>query len=521
VPTVPDYTLENHETAHTPYIIQPGETVRIECAIVLGESNDPCDALDAWLELYGRNEFPLPAAPPRRYEEEIILSRQAYLTSCWSAEGKGWGHCVGWDPIPSGGMLALLSLDDFLTDKTGQTQILKERIDLVYQHILKTRGPAGLVSSAGCHVMTFEPAFYWGVLESALSSWARQAAGLKNSQNPDGSWGFHPSKDVQKDLGKEGEVVSGTIAPHAMRLMRLARITADPVATETGLKALEALNRRTVPRGAQGWECPLAAADIMVSGYGARANLDAYRITGDKAYLDHAVYWARTGIVFHYLWNLGGRPLQRYATIPIFGTTFFSHSWLGVPVQWCGLVYAYALQELAEFDDRYPWLTIAEGIVNSAMHQQLTEGELIGTLPDSYGDYFITARGAYINPENIMTNVHALNGNSLNIRTVFLDKPGRHAMRVSANSDIDETKIDGRRIQFSLTSKPGRETSIVVAPLEQKPKWITINPKRVLKEANPLFGESSGWRYLPKQRAVLIRAKHKTEQVSFTVERGD
>ena len=155
------------------------------------------------------------------------------------------------------------------------------------------------------------------------------------------------------------------------------------------------------------------------------------------------------------------------------------------------------------------------------MHQQLTEGELIGTLPDSYGDYFITARGAYINPENIMTNVHALNGNSLNIRTVFLDKPGRHAMRVSANSDIDETKIDGRRIQFSLTSKPGRETSIVVAPLEQKPKWITINPKRVLKEANPLFGESSGWRYLPKQRAVLIRAKHKTEQVSFTVERGD
>ncbi len=522
-PPVPDYTRENEKIAFQPYRIQPGEELVIESYISLAESDDPMSALDVWLNLFSHETLPEPVPMPRSYEEEIALSRLAYLKTCWDDQVKGWGHCAGWKAVPSGGMLVLLALDEFLCEKETDRAILQERIDLVKQTILDKYGPAFLGKSVGCHVMTYEPAFYWGVTEYLLPEWKQLALNLENRQNDDGSWGFHPGNEQQKDLGEEGEVVSGTISPKVMSLMRLARITGDPNATRVGLKALEALNARFVPRGAQGWECPLAAADILVSGHGARSNLDAYRITGKKHYLEKAVYWAKTGIAFHYLWNLPSRPLQRYATIPIFGTTFFSHSWRGVPVQWCGLVYAYALQELAAFDETMPWRTIARGIVNSAMLQQMTEGEYIGTLPDSYGDYFQTARGAYINPENLMTNLHMLEGNSLNIRTQFIHEPKTDGLRVSANADIQtEETLDG--IQFRVTSKKGRNTDILVAPLNGKPKSVFRFEKEAYQPLpegkESLFTVSNGWKYLPDHRTMLIHIRHTSndEKINLILE---
>ncbi|MGC9328308.1 MAG: hypothetical protein ACP5I1_11785, partial [Candidatus Hinthialibacter sp.] len=501
-----------------PYIMKSGVPVRMDCALYFAATRDPNDALEAWLKLYGGNRLPDPIPAPRTYGEEIQLSRQAYLHSCWNEEAKGWGHCVGWDAYPSGGMLALLDLDAFLNPGGEDQSLVRERVELVYDYIVSRNGPGGLGSSSGCHVMNFEPSFYWGVTESALPGWIQRAEGMRRSQNSDGSWGFHPTTPERAMLGDEGEVVSGTISPNAMYLMRLARISADPTATEAGLQALDALNQRTVPRGAQGWECPIAAADILVSGHGARANLDAYRVTGNPQYLERAVYWARSGIVFHYLWNLEDRPLQRYACIPIFGTTFFSHSWLGVPVQWCGLVYSYALQELAEFDDSYPWRTIGEGIVNSAMIQQVVSGKNIGTLPDSYGDYFLTARGAWINPENIMTNLHALEGNSLNIQTVFPGRRGHDALRISANAAIPEAKQEDGALRFSIESKKQRVTEILIAPMERIPQGVWIEPDAALPREKSLFEKSAAWRYLSQQKALLIHVQHEEERMPLRVE---
>jgi hypothetical protein len=514
IPPVPNYTLENNEWAHTPFFIQPGETVRMESVVYIAPSDDPADALDVWLRLYNDNQLPPPYDEPRSYNEEIALSRQAYLTSCWHEEETGWGHCVDWKPLKSGGMLALLHLDALITGGQDDRQLLNERIERVYRDLLATRGPVGLGNADGCHVMYFEPAFYWGVVDQILPRWQSQANGMKASQNPDGSWGFHPAKEEQKDLGKEGEVVSGTIGPNAARLLRYARITADPIAMEAGLKGVQAMNLRSVPRGSQGWECPLAAADIMASGYGASANLDAYRITQDTQYLEKAVYWARTGILFHYLWNLEAYPLQRYATIPIFGTTFFTHSWIGVPVQWCGLVYAYALQDLAAFDTSYPWETIATGIIHSAMWQQMTDGKAIGTLPDSYAMYFTKDMPAYINPENIMTPLHKLKGNSLDIRTEFLEIPSASAKRISANADIDV--IDKEKYIFSLQSHTGRITTAILCPIATAPKAVRIHSNPV-PQSETLFDTDHAWTYLPNQKAVIIRTLHERENVMLEV----
>ena len=517
VPSVPNFTRENQEIAFRPYVLQPGETLQIECTVYLSRSANPVDALSAWSAIYNRNSIPEPVPAPRNYQEEITLSRQAYLKSCWDESKKGWGHCVGWPAISSGGMLALLALDEYLSPTPQDKETLRARIELVKKNILDTQGPAGLGEPAGCHVMTLEPAFFWGVTESKLPAWRQQAQNMAQTQNQDGSWGFQPSKDDQKTLGKPGEVVSGTISPNTQFLLRLARITGDPIAAAAGLKALEALNKQTVPRGAQGWECPIAAADILVSAHGTRANVDAFQMTGDPKYFERAVYWARSGLVFHYLWNLDDRPLQRYATIPIFGTTFFTHSWRGVPVQWCGLVYAYALLELAAIDNSFPWRTVARGIVNSGMMQQIKEGERIGTLPDSYGDYFVTPRGPFINPENIMTNLHALEGNSLDIRTVFVGKPGAAVPRISANADIANMQSTDKSLAFTLISKPGRMTEALVAPLPQSATAVILNGTEPLPNVNSLYGKDLGWRYLPDCKALLIHVTHKTEKADILI----
>lgn len=521
VPTVPKYLIENQELANKPFEIKEGKPIKISSILYLSKSDNALPALDAWIDFYSDGEPIDPATAPRSYSEEIALSRKAYLYTCWDNTKNGWGHCAGWEAHPSGGMLALLHLDRFLMPEDDEGRLRDERIEQVYNHIIEDFGSSGLGTSTGCHVMTFEPSFYWGVTETTLPQWINRAHALEKSQNPDGSWGFQPYNEDQKMLGEVGEVVSGTISPNAMYLMRLGRITGQPVAVETGLKALNALNAHSVPRGAQGWECPIAAADIMVSAQAARANLDAYRITNQQIYLDKAVYWAKSGIVFHYLWNLEDRPLQRFATIPIFGTTFFTHSWLGVPVQWCGLVYAYALQELDQFDQMYPWKKIARGIVNSAMIQQMTEGEYIGTLPDSYGDYFVTARGAWINPENIMTNLHALEGNSLNIDTEFPEQIDPSALRVSANADVKETSMRQNQLLFSIESKQGRMTEILIAPVESEPRQIVMNQVFKLDRVEKLFGTTNSWRYLPEYRTILIHIIHNRPVETIRVDLSD
>ncbi|MGC9317136.1 MAG: hypothetical protein ACP5KN_03765, partial [Armatimonadota bacterium] len=139
-----------------------------------------------------------------------------------------------------------------------------------------------------------------------------------------------------------------------------------------------------------GWECPITQPDVLASAYGVRAGVWAYMATGDEQWLDDARYWARTGLAFQYAWDDGQHPGMRYASIPVFGSTFFHHSWIGLPVQWCGLVYAYSLQELRRFDDSDIWHKQAEGITVSAMYQQwpMDHETLAGSYPDSWGNWF-------------------------------------------------------------------------------------------------------------------------------------
>jgi hypothetical protein len=73
-----------------------------------------------------------------------------------------------------------------------------------------------------------------------------------------------------------------------------------------------------------------------------------------------------------------------YATTCVYGATHWKAPvWIGRPVQWVGIVYAYALTLLAQRDDTFDWLKLAEGILIAGEQQQAVEGPNVGCLADN------------------------------------------------------------------------------------------------------------------------------------------
>ncbi|HWY76540.1 MAG TPA: hypothetical protein VN281_13030 [Verrucomicrobiae bacterium] len=87
-----------------------------------------------------------------------------------------------------------------------------------------------------------------------------------------------------------------------------------------------------------------------------------------------------------YLRNPTAGTVGPYATIAVYGATHWqAPDWIGLPVQWCGLVYSDALYRLAEciWD---PWRHIADGITLSGAEQTcaFAAPQRAGLLPDSF-----------------------------------------------------------------------------------------------------------------------------------------
>jgi len=103
--------------------------------------------------------------------------------------------------------------------------------------------------------------------------------------------------------------------------------------------------------------------------------------------------------------------LMKYATIPIFGATFYTGSWFGVPVQWNGLDYAAACLDLAPYDTSFPWRQVGEGITISGMNMQSTRDKDYGCYTDNWNVVTNTeCTGCMLSPGGILGNVLRLMG---------------------------------------------------------------------------------------------------------------
>jgi hypothetical protein len=310
---------------------------------------------------------PLPKAPrSAQQQREICL---AALSGPLRTEA-GWGHCVqeNWPRRPFADMASTI------WRLTGEAPGLPQLV------------------AGGAHIPNGSIYFVTGRAQQWLAEQSGQVQGILKQQQPDGSFRY----DGPYRRGHFEDTASGVCARPAAMLLEYARATGDQTVLKAGVRTLEYMRRFRTPRGAQVWEVPLHTPDLLASAYLVWAYVRGYELTGRKEYLEHARKWALSGIPFVYLWSR--YPIMLYSTPPVFGATQWRHSWFGLPVQWVGLVYAYALHMLSPHDDSLDWDHLARGILLSGQQQQYPDGPHVGLLPDSFALATQQRRPADINP---------------------------------------------------------------------------------------------------------------------------
>lgn len=504
LPSTPDGVPENQRQAAEPVTLKAGQTWTLTQHLVAAQgSKDGTEPLVWFDKLVG---YPQAEAGPRSFAEEMALCRHGFLVTVWDEESHKGRHVVGWGPANSPGHATLMLMDARTVAQGEDRQRLLERVDLVGNQTIQQEGPPGLASRANCHIMGWEFPYHWGGLPGALTGMQAAAAGAIKSQEKDGGWAYHPGKDREK-LGAPGTQTMGTCGGNALWLARWAAISGDPAALEALRKAMDRLRQFRVPRGAQGWECPILEPDVLAAAMALRAAVWAYMATGEPRYLDDARCYARTGLAFQYAWDDGKHPGMRYASIPVFGSTFFTHSWIGLPVQWCGLVHAYGLVELLRFDKNDLWERQVDGMVASGMHQQwpMDNKDLAGTYPDSYGQWFTVRNGVYINPENIELNLMARRGLDPGLRSVAVQVAGR-TWHVTAPCDV-EVMAQGKGARIALKYLPGETVYLTVGGFVPTATMaVSANGQELAKQADLPHG-TTGWALREDLGIVVIGGK--------------
>ena len=514
VPTVPEWVEENTLVAQTAYRLTPERPITIDCQIIADGNASILDAISHWTSAYGTPE---PLESPRNDEEEVLLSRHGFMHTVWDEEARQSRHCVDWASHNEPGFATLLWYDYLVT----KSESVKERVKEIAEKTIADTDAGGLAARGSCHILSGEFPFYYGHLDAALGYYEAEVQSILETQAEDGSWGFQPTSEKTENLGKAGDVVLGTCASNALKLLKNARITGNNVSLEAGKKALSFMERFSVPRGAQPWECPLYEPDILAAAHAIGAYVEGHEITGNKTYLKRAEYWATTGLPFLYHWHLPDRPGMRFASIPVFGTTFYTHSWLGVPVQWNGLVYAYYLQRLNQHTRDEKWRKVAEGITISAMYQQWTDGELKGTYPDGFYGFCTEGKGPHLNPEDIMVNVYTLRGLDPGVKTAV---SGSIHLSSGATPEAFTVSRNGQ-IKWTLNYAENEISHTLITGCEQVPSLIraqraesddaTDDSAFDVPQVDNLEDVTSGWRYLQEKGAILIKQIHTTAEMQF------
>ena len=527
VPTIPEWVEENHLAASTPYLLKADLSLTIKAQIIIDGNGSILDAVTHWTDAYG---VPEPLEAPRSDRAEVLLSRHRFMQTVWDEETGKSRHCVDWTPGNAPGFATLLWYDYLTQDDTIKDELVRQRALEIAKRTIQEAGSGGLSSADLCHILKWEAPFYFGEVEAGLDRLREIATRWIEAQEEDGSWRFHPVTDRAKTLGNEGDAVLGTCAPTARMLLKHARVSGDSESLTAGLKGLKFMEGFKVPRGAQTWKCPLYEPDLLAAAHAVGAYVEAYKITQEKRYLEGAEQWAKTGLPFVYHWHVPNRPGMRFGSIPVFGTTFYTHPWFGVPVQWNGLVYAYSLQHLArhasESQSQF-WSKVAEGITISAMYQQWTEGELKGTYPDGFYGYCTEGRGPHINPEDIMVNFYTLRGLDPDISTgVVRVRDSR--VHVSSGARIDGLDYDDSdRLTFTLRYVQNETSYSIIARYGSRyggaEPSVRLGPSairtgdRELPTVDNLSTTESGWLYREEKDIVFIKYKHRGGATNFVV----
>ncbi|MEN6304954.1 MAG: hypothetical protein ABFD96_19640 [Armatimonadia bacterium] len=529
----PEWWVAPRRATEQPWPVKPGQPLRLTAQLYAkAGTTDALTAMDRWFAIHGA---PKPERLPhgRDWEDEIAFSARGYLDSLWDPKTQKWFASLngpqqmmglGWHP-------------QYLYDVVYASRLSPDP-DIKRRCIERAAEVQRL--SGGQAPAAEDMAFEFGKPVARLIGQGDVAAGLIKSQGADGAWRFRARIEKSGifagrdygELGPDQAAEVGTCAANAYSLLRYARMTGDPQATAAGLKALEFMKQFTVPRAAQVWEVPVHTPDVLASADACEAYLEAYQITGDKQYLQQAVFWARTGLPFCYVWDTPGYESLRYASIPVFGASWYTCNWFGRPVQWNGLRLARAYTKLQAHDQSYPWATIAEGLTVSCMWQQhgaQTGGTDIwpdhnekwtALWPDNFDSVSLKRCPWVFAPRQILDLVYRFMGFQPEPQTAVISA---QAPRITACAAISEARFAGGKLSAVLQSTPPQTSQVIVCNAS-RPAAVTVNGAALPEVAKLADVAGPGWEYLPSYKLLLIKpgeaAKARLEVSGVRYEQG-
>ena len=448
---------------------------------------------------------PLPGAN-LQLADYVSLAAAGWLDS-GIGESNRFHHAIAGGSFPVGPATDAAIWMQWLAKKTSDSALASRLMD-GSKAALEAIEPADLNFARVGHVHYPVGALVYGhVAENATRAgeFGHQVLGRFT---PESAIEFHPTPGgLDYARTYYTNEANGLTSRSVLDLLEAASFCGDHDLIACGIKELRAMAkfRDGVPRGAQTWECPLHTPDILASANLVHAYTLGYELTGDRDFLDQARYWAWTGVPFVYLVNPTDKPVGLYATIAVYGATQWKAPvWLGLPVQWCGLVYADALYRLVRNDPKGPWKTLADGITLSGIQQSWpvavarpdnadnktkTALELQGLLPDSFALREQHRNGPAINPATVQAcaaqyfdrtpvyDFFAFRKNSVLVHT-----PGR----------IAQPSDQAGRIKFQVQTEVDEPYYVLINGLKRIPK-LSINGKTVECSSPHEYHEKEGW----------------------------
>jgi hypothetical protein len=507
---------ENRVDGVSPYALPAGRTLHLRGRLFAIPAMDALAPLSYWIESYGLPDLP---PLPRSYDDGIRLSLDSTLGPTWVGSAQGWHYAIHdpWGPGSSPANELHLWLGALRGDLTADEQAtyrqLVQELSKRTDYVGGQPNPLFYVPTLYMHLANRDELFDTAVLARPQLA----------EQNAEGFWPYQPSARSGRPFGVAGDTSSGQIAAKALYLLRFARITGDPALREAGLRALDYMethhSRR--PEGAQVWELPLHCPDLLAASWAAQCYLEAYWLTGEAYYAGQAQWWALSGLPFIYLWSAPDRPIMAYTSVPVFAATNYNYVWLGRPVMWNGLDYAFGLWHLngaleeAGIEAIVDWRQIAEGITRAVMQMQPPSGDYLGMYPDAWD--VVTGDEAYswwLHPFYILHNLYVMQGAGAEVQTVILGD-GADAVHVNAVAHILRAKRAGGRIDITLDYYPGETSVVMMNRLLARPTEVLLDG-RPLSEIASLADEISGWLY--RDGTLLIKVPFVNERTVLTAQ---
>lgn len=469
-PAVGRLRFENDYAAYAPFTLKANEPIKTTVTIIGGKGDSIVPAVKDYLALR-----PLPNLPKVKggFSGAVDLLAHGWLDSKANVGGlfrhAVWGSSFPAQPAADAAVymtwLARQTRDDVL-----QKRLLDER-----DRALSKLAPGDSFGGGVSHVRPPNGPLVFGRVAEYVLQRKRQARSQLGRFDEKGLIYY---KAGVTDYGRTHyeNHANGLHGRTLVEILEAATLCGDSELTRDTVALLDKQTgqyRNTVPRGAQTWEMPLHTPDILASAYMVKAYVLGWLLTDRADLLEEARYWAWTGVPFVYLDNPTEHEVGPYATIAVLGATnWVAPNWFGQPVQWCGLVYASSLYDLAEIDPQGPWLTIAKGITLAGLQMTwpTSDKDRQGLLPD----YFLlrdqVSDGPAINPGTVGAHVPEAFGKG---KLYDIAKLPRRKWFIHAAGAITGVREDARQVIFTVDTLPGGY--VLIAGLDDKPIEIKFD----------------------------------------------